>query len=567
MASLYKKQFTKPLPDGAETFMRKVKGRKGEVDEVKRFARWEDGNGKTRTARVTIPEKGEHAGKMRIVQQAATWIARYRDGQNNLREVSTGCRDETAARQVLADLVKRAELVQSGVLTPAQDKAASHSDVPLTEHVVAYLESMKSKTVRGRKVSTRHRQDTERLLNKIVADCGFGRLADVNREAVEKWLNQREAEDMGGRTRNTYRGSLVSFCNWCVETDRLAANPLAKVCKAAEAMDRRHVRRALSEDELRGLLRAARERPLREARTIRRGEKKGEQTAELKPETENRLTLVGWERALVYKTAALTGLRRKELASLTVGQAYLDRPRPFVKLLAKDAKSGRGADIQLRGDLAGDVQTWLCERLAELQDAARAKGETIPAALPLDMPIFERVPSMRVFDLDLAAAKIAKEDARGRRVDFHSLRYSCATHLSLAGVSPRTAQAVMRHSKIDLTMSVYTDPELLDVAGAVAALPDLPLDGRSPAQERATGTCDAEPLAPWLAPVLAQSAAQRSPEPSREGGRQDRGKAWGCSQTPTGTQERRPLTSSVNSRQNEADGSRTRNLRIDSPML
>jgi len=33
------------------------------------------------------------------------------------------------------------------------------------------------------------------------------------------------------------------------------------------------------------------------------------------------------------------------------------------------------------------------------------------------------------------------------------------------GLTPRTAQAAMRHSTIDLTMNVYTDPKLLDVAG------------------------------------------------------------------------------------------------------
>ena len=31
----------------------------------------------------------------------------------------------------------------------------------------------------------------------------------------------------------------------------------------------------------------------------------------------------------------------------------------------------------------------------------------------------------------------------------------------------------MRHSKLELTMNVYTDPELLDVAGAVEALPGV----------------------------------------------------------------------------------------------
>ena len=34
----------------------------------------------------------------------------------------------------------------------------------------------------------------------------------------------------------------------------------------------------------------------------------------------------------------------------------------------------------------------------------------------------------------------------------------------------------MRHSKIDLTMNVYTDPRLLDVSAAMKSLPELPLD-------------------------------------------------------------------------------------------
>jgi hypothetical protein len=34
----------------------------------------------------------------------------------------------------------------------------------------------------------------------------------------------------------------------------------------------------------------------------------------------------------------------------------------------------------------------------------------------------------------------------------------------------------MRHSDIDLTTNLYTDPRLLDVHGALDALPSVPLD-------------------------------------------------------------------------------------------
>jgi len=47
----------------------------------------------------------------------------------------------------------------------------------------------------------------------------------------------------------------------------------------------------------------------------------------------------------------------------------------------------------------------------------------------------------------------------------------------------------MRHSSLDLTMNVYTEPSLLDVAGALATLPDLSLqdhEGLAPAPPNPT---------------------------------------------------------------------------------
>ncbi len=86
------------------------------------------------------------------------------------------------------------------------------------------------------------------------------------------------------------------------------------------------------------------------------------------------------------------------------------------------------------------------------------------------------------------------------------MRHTFGTLLSKGGVMPRTAQAAMRHSRIDLTMNVYTDPKLLDVAGAVEALPALPLgDGSETgaAALSATGTDEkaASQFAPKFAPT------------------------------------------------------------------
>jgi len=78
---------------------------------------------------------------------------------------------------------------------------------------------------------------------------------------------------------------------------------------------------------------------------------------------------------------------------------------------------------------------------------------------------------------DLIADGIDKIDERDGRVRLHALRHSTGTHLSTAGVSPRTAQAVMRHSNVNLTMGTYTDQRLLDTSAAVELLPNRPLAG------------------------------------------------------------------------------------------
>jgi len=70
---------------------------------------------------------------------------------------------------------------------------------------------------------------------------------------------------------------------------------------------------------------------------------------------------------------------------------------------------------------------------------------------------------------------VVKTDDRGRTIDIHAPRHTFGTHLLNAGVPLRTALAAMRHSDPSLTANVYTDPKLLDMAGAVASLPDLPL--------------------------------------------------------------------------------------------
>jgi hypothetical protein len=104
--------------------------------------------------------------------------------------------------------------------------------------------------------------------------------------------------------------------------------------------------------------------------------------------------------------------------------------------------------------------------------------------------------------VELARTRLAEKP---KRIDVHALRHTFGTMLSQNGVAPRTAQSAMRHSKIDLTMNCYTDPRLLDVAGALDQLPAFSLN-RPASQESdtalATGTDDQQHGFRKLTPML-----------------------------------------------------------------
>jgi integrase len=79
----------------------------------------------------------------------------------------------------------------------------------------------------------------------------------------------------------------------------------------------------------------------------------------------------------------------------------------------------------------------------------------------------------------------------GLYADFHSLRHWFITGLARAGVSPKMAQTLARHSDIRLTLGVYTHVELPDRTAAIHSLPAPPgvaTARRDGTRLRATGT-------------------------------------------------------------------------------
>lgn len=143
MGTVFKRTATKPLPVGVEFVVRRGQ----------RFAKWRDAKGRMRTAPVVVLTEGAFAGQERLAVETPTYTAKYRDGAGLVQTFATGCRDEDAARSVLSKLERRAELVRSEIISPAEDATADHQLTPLAQHVAAFHEHRTAKGLNATRIA------------------------------------------------------------------------------------------------------------------------------------------------------------------------------------------------------------------------------------------------------------------------------------------------------------------------------------------------------------------------------------------------------------------------------
>jgi integrase len=254
----------------------------------------------------------------------------------------------------------------------------------------------------------------ERLGLQTVADLQ-GILPRVEKEL--RWL-QSGKEKRTGKTVSNYSEALTSLCKWSITRGYLATDPLQGLTRfdATPCVKRR----GMTEVEIRLLLDAC--PPYR---------------------------------SLLYETAILSGLRKKELGCLTV--EHLDIEGGGLILDAAWTKN-RKPGFQ-------PLPLSLVERLSELASS----GETnrlyakFPArcdakrTVPLNPLLWVQASLSRAFDQDLKAACIPKETSEGK-LDFHALRLTFINLVLDSDVTAREAQALARHSTPNLTFNLYGRP-------------------------------------------------------------------------------------------------------------
>jgi integrase len=462
---VYKPSYTRALPTGATKFTSRSGPNKGV-----RLAKFQDKRGHTRTEKLTKDGK-------KILVETKLWRVQFEDGLGIKRELR-GFTDK-AATQRLADNIQKllnfkasnqplsnemhewleqlptaiqSKLIKFGIVDSGQAEIGK----PLSEHIDDYVDFL-TKKERGRA----YIKEVEGVLSRLFKDCKFTTWKDISAAHLKEYLD--EQRDSGnGISKRRYNGLLSitkSFCRWMVRQQKTSSSPI----EFMEGMDnqqtdQRHPRRALSINEFRRFLEAA-----------------------LKSK-EKIYGLTGYERNLLYRFAAETGLRSVDIRRLRVKDFNFPEKKLIVR--ACNTKNRTDATVYLKPVTA-----------AEIKQYCRNKLPKAPVFYVTD----KTAPMIR-FDL----AKTAVEDTNGKETvpaipyvnehgeyfDFHSLRHQCASMLAMNPDIPEAVrQKAMRHKTPEMTRH-YSHSFEEQQRMAIESMPDLTQPSRESQLSAKSGTDD-----------------------------------------------------------------------------
>jgi len=394
------------------------------------------------------------------------------------RKTVKGCMDKAATEAVARKLEVDAMLRREGVIDIKADQYAKAEARPLVVrdgegkvtdgHLADHHAALLAKGV------TRDHADLVRTrANKVLRLAKAEQISHLAPSAIQGAIATIRQEGKSLQTCNDTLRAIKQFSRWLWRDGRAREDVLVHLTGFNVALDRRHDRRSLTDEELARLIAVA------------------EQGATI-------IHMTGPDRAMLYRVAVGTGFRANELRSLTPESFDLDANPPTVTVQAGYSKH-RHKDVQpIRQDLADLLRPWL---------AARPAGEPVFGTMP------EKTARMMKKDLQAAKRKWVKEvaspearkertdspflayrDSNGRVADFHALRHTYVSRLVRSGANVRVAQELARHSTPMLTLGCYAHVEVLDQTKALAALP--PINPAPTQREAALATGTDGPIPP-----------------------------------------------------------------------
>ena len=361
----------------------------------------------------------------KVTKRARHWYVRYKDGNGKTCQVK-GYTDKGMTQQLAANLQARAQRQQVGLADPHEQ----HRRRPIAEHLSDFERHLNDKDNTPKYIDLtiqRCRDLFDGINAKTISDIDGGRVAS--------YLKDRRDICLSIESSNHYFRAMRNFCRWLVRDRRLPENPVQHLSTLKADKDRRHLRRILPVDEFSQLITATHKAP-----TMR--------------------GLTGHDRAMLYITAAYTGLRASELASLTWAAFDFESNPPVLTLGAHASKYDEEDVVPLRADVTSMLRDWLS---GQPSDALLWPGKWA-----------EHGAAGKMLKADLKRAGVAYQDASGRFADFHALRHTFISALARTGAHPKVAQTLARHKTLDMTLSRYTHVLGGDLVTALANLPAPP---------------------------------------------------------------------------------------------
>jgi integrase len=154
----------------------------------------------------------------------------------------------------------------------------------------------------------------------------------------------------------------------------------------------------------------------------------------------------------------LCGLRRGEIAALRWRSVDLDTGQLMVVASIeqtragcreKETKSGRVRTIALPASLIEELRRHRAKQAEELLQLGARLSDDHHVVMQADGTSLQPNTLTRVFTDFLAARGL-------KRVRFHDLRHSHATHMLAAGIHPKVASERLGHSKVGITLDLYS---------------------------------------------------------------------------------------------------------------
>ena len=554
MATLFKPTKPVSVPRGAEISIRQGK------PHVRIGSNW-----------LQITAEGS-----KYLRPTKKWYGKYTDGTGVVQLIPLTS-DKSAARMLLAELVKKAERQRIGLFDPAE----AHATRPLLEHLGDYAAVLESKGD-----TSEHIDQTRSRIAAVLTGCGIAFAKDADPVRVADWLNElrrdsavmqlpdgqgtftpaeaarllgisgaavratvkrhglaatgngiartlpratvealglRAGKGTGPQTVNHYVRAVRGFFRWLAKVKRIGTNPLDSLELLNASVDVRRGRRELTLEELQELFRTTRS----SERSFR--------------------GLCGEDRYQLYLIAAGTGFRASALAGLTPNDFDFTGLTPSLTLASKRNKSRKPKVQPLPGDVADSLRTYLVGRAAQspVWGGTWAKGH--------------KAAEMLRGDLASAGIPYVVEGADGPLyADFHSLRHSFLTLGGQAGIDLRTLQELAGHSKPEQTAR-YSHRRFNDLASAIGKLPSLGLDPKSALEGSDGASRDVPKDVPT--PRIGQHPVAQV---CTIGGSSGLGGASAEGHEMKGPGAVLHRVASICT--NEGDGGRTRNLRSDSPV-